>query len=52
MKNIELDGRKVRMQIVNIFYNSVGYCWTGQIQNNYINLLQVFIKNYSEVLME
>ena len=41
MKNIEIDGRKVRMQVVLYAKILVGYRWSRQIQNNYINILQV-----------
>jgi hypothetical protein len=30
LKNIEIDNKKIKLQIVNII-NSVGYCRTGKI---------------------
>ena len=33
LKNIEIDGKKVKLQYT-LFNIIVGYCWTGKIQND------------------
>jgi septin family protein len=40
-KNVEIDGKNVKLQIVNICSNNlVGHCWPGKVQNYHECLLQ------------
>jgi hypothetical protein len=41
MKNAEIDGKKIKMQIVINFLLVVGHRRTRQIQDHHLNLLQV-----------